>query len=228
MPSIITVLLGIFFFLFANTATAKTYASRFCANDSQFTCYTVKRDDTWNKLFTDPTERDLVMRINRMNTPLIPGMKIAIPNNLDANLIEFSPFQKRIDPSGKKVMLVSINDLAFGAYNEQGDLEHWGPISTGRGYCPDVNRACHTPTGKFAVYRKGGAHCVSTKFPVGRGGAPMPYCMFFKGGFALHGSYQVPGYHDSHGCIRLFVNDAKWLNQEFTQTSNEVVVIIKK
>ena len=33
--------------------------------------------------------------------------------------------------------------------------------------------------------------------------------------YALHGSFTVPGHRDSHGCIRLFTEDAKWLNKEF-------------
>jgi len=33
--------------------------------------------------------------------------------------------------------------------------------------------------------------------------------MFFHGGFALHGSPSVPGYNASHGCVRLFDDDAE-------------------
>ena len=43
----------------------------------------------------------------------------------------------------------------------------------------------------------------------------MPYCMFFKGGFAIHGSNILPGHHASHGCVRITPQDAKWLNEEF-------------
>jgi lipoprotein-anchoring transpeptidase ErfK/SrfK len=49
--------------------------------------------------------------------------------------------------------------------------------------------------------------------------------MFFNGNFALHGSYNVPGYNDSHGCVRLFVNDAQWLNQEFTDGERTKVIV---
>lgn len=54
----------------------------------------------------------------------------------------------------------------------------------------------------------------------------MPWCMYFHGGFALHGSYEVPGFNASHGCIRMFVPDAEWLNQEFTNGEKEVQVFI--
>jgi lipoprotein-anchoring transpeptidase ErfK/SrfK len=114
--------------------------------------------------------------------------------------------------------------MAWGAYEANGSLVRWGPASSARGYCPDIGRGCHTVTGRFAIYQKEGRGCYSTKFPVGRGGAPMPYCMFFHGGFALHGSYEVPGYNASHGCIRLFVDDAEWLNEEFTDIGTPVIV----
>jgi len=50
--------------------------------------------------------------------------------------------------------------------------------------------------------------------------------MYFHGGFALHGSYEVPGFNASHGCVRLFVPDAEWLNQDFTAGGQKVMVII--
>lgn len=227
--SIVSILLGSFFFLFSHTASAKNYGAKICANDAQFSCYKAKKGDTWQSVFKDEKQRDVVMRINRMNTPLLRGMTIAVPVNLNqANIMDYSPFPKQINPPGKKVIFVSIEKLAFGAYGEQGDLQYWGPVSTARGYCPDLHHNCHTILGEFTIYRKQGAHCVSTKFPIGRGGAPMPYCMYFHGGFALHGSYNVPGYNDSHGCVRLLINDAKWLNEEFTKVPSEVSVVIKQ
>jgi lipoprotein-anchoring transpeptidase ErfK/SrfK len=51
--------------------------------------------------------------------------------------------------------------------------------------------------------------------------------MYFHNGFALHGSYEVPGYNASHGCVRIFVNDAKWLNQDFVG-DDQIPVVIKR
>lgn len=202
--------------LLASTPTfAKSYGSKIC-QDSQYTCYTVKRGDSWKNLFPNEAERDVVMRINRTNNTLHSGRVIAIPKNNSGEMLAFAPFSRDIDPPGQKVIMVSLKKLAFGAYSADGRLVYWGPISAARGYCPDTGRRCTTKTGVFHVYTKGGAGCKSTRYPVGRGGAPMPYCMFFNGNYALHGSYDVPGYHASHGCVRLFVKDAKWLNQEFT------------
>ncbi len=227
MIVIITSLLTIFFFLFSGIASAKPYGSNLCANDSSYHCYKVKRKDSWKSLFPNPDERDVVMRINRTNNQLYPGMRISIPNNINTNPLTYAPISNKIDAPGQKTIIVSLSKLAFGAYDADGTLEHWGPVSGGRGYCPDIHRKCTSPIGNFAIYNKEGAGCKSTKFPVGRGGAPMPYCMYFHNGFALHGSYEVPGYNASHGCIRMFVNDAQWLNQEFTEGAGKVAVIIR-
>lgn len=225
MVAIILSAILIVFVFFSSPIYAKNYGSTLC-NDPQFFCYLVKKGETWDKLFNDPNQKDLVMRVNRMNTRLHAGMKIAVPKHMNTtNIMDFSPMPKQIDPPGEKLILVSIQNLAFGAYEADGTLEHWGPISAGRNYCPDIGRGCRTGLGNFSIHEKRGAGCVSTKFPVGRGGAPMPYCMFFHGGYALHGSYEVPGYNDSHGCIRLFVDDAKWLNQVFTDGEHTRVIV---
>lgn len=211
---------------FSTTASAQMYGSILCKNPN-FSCHIATPSDTWEKLFINLNERVLVMKINRVNIPIYPGMKIAIPKSTNRNILAYSPLPAKIDNAGQKTILVSLKDLAWGAYDAKGQLINWGPASGGKGYCPDLHRGCHTLTGKFDIYHKEGRGCFSTKFPVGHGGAPMPYCMFFHGGFALHGSYIVPGYNASHGCVRMFVNDAQWLNQEFLADHLNVPVIIK-
>ena len=79
---------------------------------------------------------------------------------------------------------------------------------------------CGTPTGSFRVITKTRYrmcfHRISSRRTNGEsGGALMPYCMHFFRGYALHGSYDVPGYRASHGCVRMFIEDARWLNEEF-------------
>jgi hypothetical protein len=225
MALIISILVGILLFLFAPITNAQPYGAKLCKNESLYACYKVKRGDSWSKLFPDEEQRDLVMRINRTNNKIYSGMILAVPHDIDSDPLDFAPFYRQIEPPGRKVIIVSLDKLAFGAYGSDGDLLYWGPISGGKGYCPDLGRGCHTSRGNFRIYRKMGAGCVSTKFPIGRGGAPMPYCMFFNGGFALHGSYDVPGYNASHGCVRLFVKDAKWLNLEFVEDDNVPVIV---
>lgn len=111
------------------------------------------------------------------------------------------------------------------AYDASGQLVRSGRASGGKNYCPDIRSRCRTPVGKFVVYRKGGAGCKSSKFPVHKPGAPMPYCMFFRGGFAIHGSNDVPNRNASHGCIRVTKADAYWLSHNFIH--NGTVVIVK-
>lgn len=211
-----------YFFLILSIITysifaGQNYGAMLCMLDG-YHCQKVKRGDTWQKLFPDSTERDVVMRINRMNIQPYPGMMIAVPNDLEdtTNYMEFSPFPEYADTHGQKTVIVDLNKSAFAAYDDSGYLMHWGPASGGRGFCPDINRGCHTPKGTYYILSKGGAYCASTIYPIPYGGAPMPYCMYFYRGFALHGSYEVPGYNASHGCVRIYPADAKWLNQYFT------------
>lgn len=224
-----TILLALLLMI-CGALNAASISHYLCKNTSQYKCYTVKRHDSWQSLFSSAGFRDYVMRMNRINEPLYPGEKIAIPlsQSYDDGLLDHSPLPQQIEPPHEKLIYVSINPtvLAWGAYNSAGRLVAWGPAVGARGYCPDVHRACHTKKGTFHIYRKEGYGCVSTKFPVGRGGAPMPYCMYFNGGFALHGSFDVPGYNASHGCVRMFVPDAQWLNQEFTAGEKSVKVVI--
>jgi len=133
-------------------------------------------------------------------------------------------FPKKISATGKRTFIFDPKLKAWSAYDENGNLVKTGRASGGRGYCPDIHRSCRTPQGKFAVYEKKGEECVSTKFPVGEGGAPMPNCMFFHGGYAIHGSYAVPDYNASHGCIRVLPSAAEWLNQEFIRVGTAVIV----
>lgn len=78
---------------------------------------------------------------------------------------------------------------------------HAFDVSTGRaGYS--------TPTGRYEVtrmYRK--YH--SKKYD----GAPMPYSIFFHGGYAIHGTTDLKhlGTIASHGCVRLHPDNAQLL-----------------
>ena len=62
-----------------------------------------------------------------------------------------------------------------------------------------------TPTGPYKPYNLVRYHR-STSYI----GSPMPYSMFFKGGYAIHGSYETKhlGRPVSHGCVRLHPSNA--------------------
>lgn len=187
----------------------------------QFQCIKVGKGETWDKLFPDPEKREIVQKLNRTYNYLWAGKEIVVPKDLaKINLLDVAPFPQSIDEHEKQI-IVDQEKLAWGAYDENGQLVGWGPISSGRDKCSDSNHSCRTMTGIFRVFSKENQHCKSDVYPIGKGGAKMPYCMYFHKGFALHGSDDIPGYRASHGCVRMFVQDAKWLNEYFTEISTE-------
>lgn len=209
----------IFYIFFIKTACAVSYYGEKICHTTDYICYQVNTTDTWDGLFPDFNTKDLLQRINRMNMPLKNGMILAIPKTLDnISAYDISPFSLHINGFNEKVIFINKTLLAWAAYDEQGELVWWGPISSGMNTCT-VKSGCNTPNGEFKIIRKQGEDCISTSFPRNpegeNGGAAMPYCMHFFLGYALHGSEELPGYNASHGCVRLFIEDAKWLNEEF-------------
>jgi lipoprotein-anchoring transpeptidase ErfK/SrfK len=82
-----------------------------------------------------------------------------------------------------------------------GMLAHVWPVSTARpGY--------RTPAGTYRVQRM---HRMwySRKYHM----SPMPYSLFFRGGYAIHGTYSIRqlGRPASHGCVRLHPTNARAL-----------------
>ncbi len=187
-----------------------------------YSCLRVKSGQSWKSLFPDQVERDIVMRINRTNRAIYGGIVIEVPDHLAmSNELDFSPLPRNIDAQSEKVIIVDLTVHAWGAYGADGSLVRWGPATGGSDWCRDIHRACRTKPGTFRVYSLGSSSCVSRKFPVPRGGAPMPYCMFFDGGQALHGSPgEVVRGNISHGCVRIYVNDAEWLRYDFVEGPN--------
>lgn len=146
-----------------------------------------------------------------------------------------SSLPSSIAPRGEKVVIVDPRIHQWGAYNEDGVLLNSGLATAGASWCPDIRKPCRTKVGTFRIYSLGERGCRSRKFPIPRGGAPMPYCMFFNGGQALHGApagHVVYG-NRSHGCVRMHVKDAAWLRYNFAEeptANNEYLgtkVIIK-
>lgn len=127
--------------------------------------------------------------------------------------------------TGQKEFVFNPNTLMWGAYDASGNLVNQGAASGGRDFCPDIGRGCKTPSGTYRISSKGGPECVSKLYPVGVGGSPMPYCMYFAAGYAVHGSYEVPNYNASHGCVRVHPSDAQWLSENFMDIGTQVVVL---
>ncbi len=116
------------------------------------------------------------------------------------------------------------NTLTWKAINDNGKVIRSGKGSGGKHYCKDSGKRCKTPSGTFRIISKGGPGCKSSRYPLGKGGAPMPYCMFFSKYYAIHGSYDVPNYNASHGCVRVHPGDAKWLSHNFMKIGTKVII----
>ncbi|KTD66119.1 L,D-transpeptidase [Legionella spiritensis] len=200
---------------------APYYGTGLCAYP-QYECIKVGRGQSWQTLFPDEEQRFIVQAINRTYNHLWAGKEIAVPRHLEnKTLLDFSPFPLKIKPEGNKLVVVDQDKLAWGAYDTNGRLLRWGPVSSGSDKCSDSNKACRTLTGIFYFFSKENEKCKSNVFPIGRGGAKMPYCMYFHKGFAMHGSDDIPGYRASHGCVRMFTRDAMWMNHHFVELANE-------
>ena len=93
----------------------------------------------------------------------------------------------KIDLSSQR-MYVSVNGVP--RYS-------WAVSTARRGY--------RTPTGSYRPYALKRRHYSSIY-----GGSPMPYSIFFRGGYAIHGTYETRklGRPVSHGCIRLHPSNA--------------------
>lgn len=149
------------------------------------------------------------------------------------SLCSYASFPPSIPPEGQKKIIVDPRIHKWAAYNEDGQLVKSGMATAGSNYCRDIRKPCRTEVGSFRIESLGEANCKSRTFPLPKGGAPMPYCMFFNGGQALHGSNQVVNGNVSHGCVRLHVKDAKWIRYNFAEEPNSnneglgTIVIIK-
>lgn len=128
-----------------------------------------------------------------------------------------------ITANANKVIIVDPNSHTFHAYSN-GVLVRSGLVTAGSKWCRDLGRPCKTKAGSFRIHSMGSKSCSSSKFPIHRGGAPMPYCMFFNKGQALHGSPNVVRGNVSHGCVRLQVHDALWLRYNFATVGTKVVI----
>ncbi len=136
-----------------------------------------------------------------------------------------SVFPKQIAGSNRRTFVFSPRYKIWAAYDKSGRRMAHGIANGGAHYCADVGRPCRTPRGNFAVHSKGSFACKSSKYPLPRGGAPMPYCMHFNKGYAIHGSPQISNRNGSHGCIRVTTSAAQWLSSNFMRIGTRVKVL---
>lgn len=137
-----------------------------------------------------------------------------------------SRLPSHIDTKGQKVVVVDPRVHAWGAYDRDGSLIKAGIATAGGNWCPDINRPCRTSVGTFRINSLGDGQCISRIYPKPNGGGLMPYCMYFSGGQALHGSPDGAVVEDniSHGCVRMRIADAEWLRYNFATVGTKVIV----
>ncbi len=95
---------------------------------------------------------------------------------------------------------VSLATQTMNVYEGDTLLHQW-PVSTAR-------RGYRTPPGSYTPYWLDKNHR-SRAYR----NAPMPFSIFFRGGYAIHGTTEVKalGRPASHGCVRLLTENARTL-----------------
>jgi lipoprotein-anchoring transpeptidase ErfK/SrfK len=93
------------------------------------------------------------------------------------------------------VAKIDISDQKMRVFVD-GQLKHTWAISSGR-------RGFETPTGTYRPQRLE-REWYSRQYD----DAPMPYSVFFSGGYAIHGGHSRVGGPASHGCVRLTTGNA--------------------
>jgi len=115
------------------------------------------------------------------------------------------------------VARVDISNQTMTVYEDGVPAYSWAVSTARRGY--------RTPVG---TYRPTRLHKMwySKKYE----NSPMPHSIFFRGGYAIHGTYYVKslGRPASHGCIRLHPANARTLYElvrAYGSASTEIVVV---
>lgn len=124
-------------------------------------------------------------RLRVLIRPAILAAALVLPlSSADAALLV------RIDKSTQQMSVVV-----------DGTPRYSWPVSTGRA-------GFGTPSGTYSPQRLERSH-FSRKYY----NSPMPYSIFFHGGYAIHGSYEISrlGGPASHGCVRLHPSNAATL-----------------
>lgn len=102
--------------------------------------------------------------------------------------------------------------------SQNGAVKYRWKVSTGR-------KGYRTPTGSYSPKWLSKNHR-SRKY----NNAPMPYSVFFRGGYAVHGTYDLKrlGRVASHGCIRLHPdNAAKFFSLVQRNGNSNTRIVIK-
>lgn len=225
--------------IYANVAKSSQFAFNMCKKfPKKFHCKHVgsaHKLQNWSTVIKN-TNIAYLMRINRKSTPIIkPNTYILLPKMPNYT----PPFPKHLSNAKNSVVFdLSIEretGLAWAAYDELGNFIKWGPANGGRGICFENKKPyCKTPVGSWRIMRRESRISRSKLYPrecknkKKCGHVMYWYVQFHKSGVGMHGDASVPGWNISHGCVRLFAEDAKWLNTIFITKSfkNKRVIVL--
>lgn len=107
-----------------------------------------------------------------------------------------------LPPADKRALNIYLGSQTFD-YVEDGRVIASGEISSGTQEHP-------TPAGRFNVQSKVRDKRSGSYTNYFNQNTPMPYALQFKGPYWVHEGW-LPGYADSHGCVRLSYEDAHFL-----------------
>ncbi|QOW10302.1 L,D-transpeptidase [Kaistella flava (ex Peng et al. 2021)] len=155
----------------------------------------------FNKEFSKE-DQYVILAINRLDLKnKWRADTLAIPNKIDSTLMAYAPFPYHLEilKEVHKMVLFSYPIQAFASY-ENGKLIKWGPTSMG-------SKAAQTKRGlTFANWKKElSISSVSSEWKL-----PYNFNIHNTLGIGWH-QYDLPGYPASHSCLRLLMNDAKFL-----------------
>ena len=111
--------------------------------------------------------------------------------------LAFMPFSSASALAAKLVAKIDLSSQTM-VVSQNGVVKYKWPVSTGR-------KGYSTPTGSYSA-KWLSRHHRSRKY----NNAPMPYAVFFRGGYAVHATYETKrlGRPASHGCVRLHPDNA--------------------
>lgn len=165
-----------------------------------------KKDSAMAAFMEEFSEEDryTILALNRLDSKnKWRADTLAIPDKIDKSLMIYSPFPNHLDilKDVHKMVLFSYPIQAYALY-ENGTLLKWGPTSMGK-------KTAETKRGlMFANWKKELAiSTVSSEWKL-----PYNFNIHNSLGIGWH-QYDLPGYPASHSCLRLLMDDAKFLYQ---------------
>ncbi len=154
------------------------------------------------------SELSTISALNRIDIAKMNKVdSLIIPDTFLTDLNSYSPFPDSFPKinSIRKLILVSYPIQAFAFYSN-GKLRRWGPVNMGKKSTP-------TPTGLFHTNWKSKSQ-ISTDNP--KWILPWYFNLVNATGVSFH-EFELPGLPVSHSCIRLKLEDAKWIYENAEQ-----------